>query len=55
MDLFLEMWSNVADAWANETLVRIVRQARLQAEAEKLLLARTARGADHARSRGGAT
>ena len=28
VDLFLEMWSNIADAWGNETLVRIVRPTR---------------------------
>ena len=35
VDLVLEMWDRVARSWNNETLMRLARYARLEAETEK--------------------
>lgn len=35
VDLVLEMWDRVARSWNNETLMRLARYARLEAEIEK--------------------
>ena len=35
VDLVLEMWERVAHSWDNETLQRLVRYARLEAETER--------------------
>ncbi len=35
VDLFLEMWDRVAQSWGNDTLKRLARYARLEAETER--------------------
>lgn len=35
VDLFLEMWDRVAHSWGNDTLKRLARYARLEAETER--------------------
>ena len=35
VDLVLEMWDRVARSWNNETLLRLARYARLEAETER--------------------
>ncbi len=35
VDLFLEMWDRVARSWGNDTLKRLARYARLEAETER--------------------
>ena len=53
VDLFLEMWHEIARAWGNETLLRLARYARLEVEAERLLLAQSAERAANAPRSGG--
>ena len=35
VEFFFEMWDRVARSWNNETLVRLARYARLEAETER--------------------
>ena len=35
VDLVLEMWDRVARSWDNDTLMRLARYARLEAETER--------------------
>ena len=35
VDLVLEMWDRVACSWDNDTLIRLARYARLEAETER--------------------
>lgn len=37
IDLVLEMWDRVAHSWNNETLMRLARYARMEAETEREL------------------